>query len=52
LRGAGPWSADFASPAYRKLGGRKDDAMRIAQMNVEEKGGLPPPESKGGCHGA
>jgi hypothetical protein len=28
------------------------DAMRIAQINVEGKGGLPPPMSKGGCHGA
>jgi hypothetical protein len=35
-----------------KFGSRKEDAMRIAQINVEEKGGLPPPMSKGGCHGA
>jgi len=34
------------------FGSRKDDAMRIAQMNAEEKGGLPPPEGQGGCHGA
>jgi hypothetical protein len=33
-----------------KIGGRKDDAMRITQINVEE-GGLIPPENKGGCHG-
>jgi hypothetical protein len=38
--------------AVRRFGSRKDDAMRIAQMNAEEKVGLPPPEGKGGCHGA
>jgi hypothetical protein len=34
-----------------KFGSRKDDAMRIAQTNVERAGGLLPPENKGGCHG-
>jgi hypothetical protein len=42
-------SYGFRAPGF---GSRKDDVMQIAQMNDEEKGGLPPPESKGGCHGA
>lgn len=30
---------------------QKEKAMRIAQMKVAEKGGLPPLESEGGGHG-
>lgn len=33
-----------------EFGSRKGGAMRIAQMNVDVRGGLSPPEHKAGCH--